>query len=199
LQLEKPARLEIRQAKAQLELPSPGQLELPSPPKKKLRVGFFSFTGCEGCMIEFLEILNTKFFEWAPLLDVRYCRLLKGKNKLEGIDVSFVEGAISSDKEMGKLKKIRENSKRVVAIGSCAISGAPNNWRNYFDQKTKEEIAFILEKFGHREKVSPISEFVKVDANVPGCPMLDGKFIQVMEDYMREFGVLPPKQEEKKV
>ena len=30
---------------------------------KKVKLGFFSFTCCEGCMISFIEILNEKFFE----------------------------------------------------------------------------------------------------------------------------------------
>lgn len=158
---------------------------------KKLRLGFFSFTCCEGCMVEFTEILNTKYFEWAPLMDIRYCRLLKGKNKMEEMDVAIIEGGISSQKEVARLQEIRGLSKRVVAIGSCAITGAPNNYRNYFDAKTLEEIKPILERFGHREKVVGIGELVKVDATVPGCPIINSKFIEVLENYMREFGVLP--------
>lgn len=159
--------------------------------QKKLRVGFFSFTGCEGCMVQFTEILNTKYFMWAPLLDVRYFRLLKSRNLMDEMDVAFIEGAISSEKEAERLKQVRKLAKRVVAIGSCAITGAPNNLRNYFDEKTNDEIRPILKKFGHREKVVGIGEIVHVDATVPGCPIIDSKFIETMENYMREFGVLP--------
>ena len=162
----------------------------PTQPQKRLRVGFFSFTGCEGCMVEFTEILNDKYFEWAPLLDVRYFRLIKSHNEIDAMDVAFVEGGISSDKEVKRLEEIRQFSQRVVAIGSCAMSGAPNNYRNTFDAKTLEEIHPVLEKFGHRPKVTGIGEVVKVDANVPGCPIMHAKFIEVLENYMKEFGVL---------
>ncbi|VVB57491.1 Sulfhydrogenase 1 subunit delta [uncultured archaeon] len=165
---------------------------MPAVPAKKLRVGFFSFTGCEGCMVEFTEILNEKYFEWAPLLDVVYFRLIKGKNKLAPMDVAFIEGAISSEKEALRMQEIRRLAAKVVAIGSCAITGAPNNYRNNFDEKTIEEIRPILERFHHRPKVTGIGDVVKVDAQVPGCPILHAKFIEVMENYMREFGVLPP-------
>jgi len=158
-------------------------------PVKKLRVGFFSFTGCEGCMVEFTEILNDKYFEWAPLLDVRYFRLIKGKNHLDEMDVAFVEGGISSEKEAARLLEIRKLAKKVVAIGSCAMSGAPNNYRNTFDAKTLEEIRPILEKFGHRPKVTGIGDVVKVDATVPGCPIMHSKFIEVLENYMKEFNI----------
>jgi sulfhydrogenase subunit delta len=160
--------------------------------QKRLRIGFFSFTGCEGCMIEFLEVLNTKYFDWAPKIDVVYSRLLREKtNKMSDMDVAFIEGGISSFTEEERLKEIRSKAKYMVAIGSCAISGAPNNYRNYFDEQTRKEIEPVLKRFKHREKVSGISEIVKVDAIVPGCPILDSKFIEVMEKYMKEFGVIP--------
>ena len=170
-----------------------GMTDMTDAKQKKLRVGFFSFTGCEGCMVEFTEILNDKYFEWAPLLEVVYFRLIKSHNKMEEMDVAFVEGAISSEKEAARLQEIRKLAKRVVAIGSCAMSGAPNNYRNSFDEKTLEEIKPILERFHHRPKVTGIGEVVKVDASVPGCPILHAKFIEVLENYMREFGVLEKK------
>ncbi|MBS3061697.1 MAG: hypothetical protein J4215_03890 [Candidatus Diapherotrites archaeon] len=154
----------------------------------KLRVGIFSFTGDEGCVITFLEILNTKFFEWIEKVDFVNVRVLQKKVSMENIDVAFVEGAISTEKEVAKLKEIRQNSKKVVAIGSCAISGAPSNHRNLFDEKTRLEILPILERFHHREKVVPLSNLILVDDQVPGCPIIEEKFIEVMEKYVKEMG-----------
>ncbi|MDO8625085.1 MAG: hypothetical protein Q7R47_03305 [Candidatus Diapherotrites archaeon] len=154
----------------------------------KLRVGIFSFTGDEGCVITFLEILNTKFFEWIEHVDFVNMRVLQKNNSLENLDVAFVEGAISTEKEVEKLQQIRANSKRVVAIGSCAISGAPSNYRNLFDEKTMAEILPILQRFHHREKVVPIGNLVTVDAQVPGCPIIEEKFIELMEKYITELG-----------
>ena len=156
---------------------------------KKLAVGIFSFTGDEGCVITFVEILNYKLRDWADKVEFRHFRVIKSRNSLDGLDVAFVEGAISNEKEVAKLKEIREKSKRVVAIGTCAIAGFPSNHRNFFDEARLQEIKPVLEKFGHREKVSPIGEFVKVDAVVPGCPIVESAFVQVMEKYLKEFGV----------
>jgi coenzyme F420-reducing hydrogenase gamma subunit len=156
---------------------------------RKLAVGIFSFTGDEGCVITFVEILNYKLKEWADKVEFRHFRVIKSKNSLEGLDVAFVEGAISNDKEVAKLKEIREHAKRVVAIGTCAMSGYPSNHRNFFDDARREEIRPIMERFGHREKVSGIAEFVKVDAVVPGCPIVESAFVKVMEGYLKEFGV----------
>lgn len=99
---------------------------------KKLKIGIFAFTADEGCAIQFLEILNRKFEDWKKVLDIQYCRLLKSKNKVKGLDVAFIEGAVATYREEEALKEIRKNAKRVVAVGSCAIEGSPSNLRNFF-------------------------------------------------------------------
>jgi coenzyme F420-reducing hydrogenase gamma subunit len=157
---------------------------------KKLNIGIFSFTSDEGCVINFVEILNDKFFEWIELVNFKHARVLKTKNELKDLDVAFVEGAISNKKEEKKLKEIRKNSKIVVAIGSCAITGAPSNHRNFFNKETLEAIKPFLQQFEHREKVSPLHEIIKVDDTVPGCPIVPEKFVEVMEKYLKQFGVV---------
>jgi len=156
---------------------------------KKLKVGWFSFTGCEGSIIIFIELMNENFFKWRDVIDFKYFRTFKSKNDMEDLDVAFVEGAISNYKEEEMLKQIRKNCKKLVAIGNCACTGNPSNLRNFFDSDTKQEIQFILDRFGHREKVSALSEIVKVDDSIPGCPMIEDLFLQKLKQYLKDFGV----------
>ncbi len=158
--------------------------------QKKLNIGWFSFTCCEDSTIIFLELMNERFSEWKNLIEFKYFRTLKNKNDMSDLDVAFVEGAIANYKEEEFLKEIRRNCKKLVAVGSCACTGSPSNQRNLFDEKTKEEIQFILDRFGHREKVSALSEIVKVDDYIPGCPMSEEVFLQKLDQYLREFGVV---------
>lgn len=141
-------------------------------------------------MIEFLEILNENFFKFRDLLEYKYVRLLKNHNGLSNLDVAFVEGAISTKREAEKLAEIRKNSKKLVAIGSCAINGAPSNHRNFFDERKLQEISPILKHFDLNLKVEPLNKFVQVDAIVEGCPIIDEKFLQVLNNYLLEFGIL---------
>ncbi len=156
---------------------------------KKIKVGIFSFTCDEGCSITFLEILNKKFSEWKDFLDFKHFRLLQKKSQIKGLDIAFIEGAISTFKEVKKIKEIRKNAKKVVLMGNCAINGSPSNARNFFDEERKKEIQPIVEKFGHKEKVSSVKELIKADYLVPGCPMDENKFIEIMEKCLKEFGV----------
>ena len=156
---------------------------------KKLNVGLFSFTGCEGCMITFLEILNNKLDEWKDRINFKHAKLLQEKNEIKDLDVAFVEGAISTKKEEEKLKEIRKNTKYLVSIGSCAISGSPSNNRNFFNEEQINRIKPILEKHDLFLKVFPVSKFVKVDKEINGCPVLEQPFIETIENYFKEFGV----------
>ena len=122
-------------------------------------------------------------------MEFKHFRLLQSKSEIKGLDIAFVEGAVSTFKEAEKIKLIRENAKKLVLMGSCAINGCPSNLRNFFDEERTREIKPIVEKFGHREKVSAVSELVRADDLIPGCPMQEEKFIEVMEKYLKEFGV----------
>jgi coenzyme F420-reducing hydrogenase gamma subunit len=157
---------------------------------RKLNVGLFSFTSDEGCSMIFIELMNNHFSEWEKMIDFKYFKLLKSKNELKDLDVAFVEGAISTFKEEKRLKQIRKESKRLVAIGSCAVNGSPSNQRNFFSEDTKREIKIVLDRFGHRNKVSTLNEIVKVDDNAPGCPMEENIFLEVLNKYLKEFKVI---------
>ncbi|MDR4510274.1 MAG: hypothetical protein MRJ93_01050 [Nitrososphaeraceae archaeon] len=156
----------------------------------KLNVGWFSFTCCEDSTIVFIELMNERFFEWRKLINFKYFRTFKSNNSIDDLDIAFVEGAISSRKEEETLRKIRENSKKLVAIGSCACTGSPANQRNFFDEKTKNEIQFILDRFNHKEFVLPLSDLVKVDDYISGCPMDEKIFLAKLDQYFKEFELI---------
>ena len=154
--------------------------------KKKLIVGWFSFTCCEDSTILLTELLNEHLDEWKKVIEFQYIRPLKTKNSMEGLDVAFIEGAISSDKQAGEVKKIRENAKYVVAIGSCACTGMPSASRNSFtDDMISERIAQYMNNFDYNKKVQKLDEVIKVDDYVAGCPMNVATFLEVLNKYLR--------------
>lgn len=158
-------------------------------PDKKLRIGWFSFTCCEDSTMVWLELMNQNFFKWKELIDIRHARVLKKNNELKDIDVAFVEGAITTEEDAEKLRDIRNNSKKLVMIGSCAINGMPAAQRNLFNEGLKKEIEFLIIRFKQTDKVRTVKDIVKVDDEVPGCPMEEDVFLNMLDKYLREFGV----------
>jgi sulfhydrogenase subunit delta len=156
---------------------------------KKLRIGWFTFTCCEDSSIIFVEMMNQHYFEWKKLLDFRHCKMLKSKNVLDELDVAFVEGAISSDRDKLKLLEIRGKTKYLVAIGSCACTGGISAQRNTFPEHLKAKIEPVLRKWDLYRDVLRLDQVVTVDDRVDGCPMMEQKFLQVLDKYLVEFGV----------
>jgi coenzyme F420-reducing hydrogenase gamma subunit len=157
---------------------------------KKLKIGWFSFTCCEDSTMVWVEMMNENYFKWKDLLDIRHARVLRRINELENIDVAFVEGAITTESDARKLRSIRKNSKRLVAIGSCAMEAMPAGQRNSFDPELKEQIDFLVKRFKQTDRVRSLKEIVQVDDGVPGCPMEEGAFLRVLDKYLKEFGVI---------
>lgn len=152
----------------------------------KLRIGWFTFTCCEDSTIMFTELLNLHYREWLEKIEFVHARVLRKDDtkELQPMDVAFVEGAISSDSQEAKLKAIREKAKTLVAIGSCAVTGSPSAQRNFFNESQKKEIQEILDKFKYKEKVLRLADIVKVDASVPGCPMNEQLFLEIMARFL---------------
>ncbi len=158
--------------------------------QKRLRIGWFSFTCCEDSTMVWIELMNRDFFKWKEQIEIRHARVLKKDNKLSNIDVAFVEGAITTDSDAKKLITIRKNSKKLVAIGACAITGMPAAQRNTFNEELKNEIEFLIKRFNQASRVRNVKEVVKVDDEVPGCPMDEKLFLNMLEKYLVEFGVV---------
>ena len=153
----------------------------------KLRVGWFTFTCSEDSSIVLIELLNKHYFEWKEKVDFRYCRPLKSKNLFDSFDVAFVEGAISNDRDREKLLEVRAKSRYLVATGACACTGYPSAQRNDFPEQLSAQIEPFIRRWNLYRKVLRVDEVVKVDDKVDGCPMIEARFIEVLDKYIAQF------------
>lgn len=157
---------------------------------RRLAVGWFSFTCCEDSTILLTELLNDHLEEWVKVVEFRHMKSLKSNNSLSGLDVAFVEGAISSDSQAEEVRRIRENAEYVVAIGACACTGKPSTSRNQFvDEQLNERIQWYLDHFDYGPNVMPLGDVIRVDDMVRGCPMKVPDFVQTLEKYLWLFEV----------
>jgi sulfhydrogenase subunit delta len=158
--------------------------------KKKLRVGWFTFSCSEDSTILFTELLNTRWEGWKDKIEFVHAKVLQNTNRWEPMDVAFVEGAIASAEQEAKLKKIRSLATKLVAIGACACTGLPSAQRNRFDATTREEIKALLTQFRQAETVKSLQQVVPVDDQVNGCPMNEKTFLEVLDKLLKEFQIV---------
>ena len=148
----------------------------------KAKVATVWLDGCSGCHMSLLDMDET-IVAVAQKADLVYGPLVDAQVFPEGVDVTLVEGAVSSQDDLEKIQLVRSRSRLVVALGDCAITGNIPALRNQFKLEdvvargfVETESTQIGEIPGNSilprllKKVRPIQEFVKVDAHIPGCP-----------------------------
>lgn len=134
----------------------------------KPKVAVFDFTGCEGCELQLVNKEDT-LLDFLTAIDLRGFREASSVIN-EDYDIALVEGSITRDDEIKRIEKIRSKAKVLVAMGSCACFGGVNQMKNVFDlNKANTEV--YGDKPKDTVKAKALKEVVKVDLNIPGCPI----------------------------
>ena len=135
----------------------------------KPRVAVYKFTGCAGCQMELLR-LEDELLDIVGKVNIVYFMMAQSREDLGPYDVCFVEGSVSTPRELEELKKIRAASKILVALGDCAATGCIPSIRNYMSQAEVESIVYEDITPIHSFRLHGIGEYVRVDVVLPGCP-----------------------------
>lgn len=154
---------------------------------KKPKVATVWLDGCSGCHMSVMD-LDERLLILADAVDVVFSPVVDPKEFPKDVDVTLVEGAVSSEHDLHQAKLIRERSKFVIALGDCGITGNVPAMRNayeveelfrraYVENGTWPESAAerkarlpVLNVPQHERIARPIHEVIKVDLFVPGCP-----------------------------
>lgn len=150
----------------------------------KKKVGVFSLTCDEGCSIYMIEIFNKKLLEWLEKMELAYFLSMKDKVEIKDFDIVLVEGTVSTERDLEDIKKIRDNTKVLIALGTCAMTALPSGQRNNFNDAQFASIKDRLVKFNCLPRCHALKDIVKVDDEIPGCPIDEKKFVEVFEKYL---------------
>jgi NAD-reducing hydrogenase small subunit len=140
---------------------------------KKARLATVWLDGCSGCHMSLLD-LDEALVPLAGRIDLVYGPLVDAQEFPKAVDVTLVEGAVSSQDDLEKARLIRARSKLVVALGDCAVtSNVPAMRNNIPVKKLLESIYGTIPTDGVPALLKhavPVHDAIKVDLHVPGCP-----------------------------
>ena len=160
----------------------------------KARIATLWLDGCSGCHMSLLD-MDERLLELAGKIEMVFSPLVDQKEFPENVDVALVEGAVSSDEDLEKIRKVRERSRLLVSLGDCAVTANIPSMRNPFKVKDVMDRAYVenaqLSPGAPKRDVPtllaqarPIHEFVKVDVFVPGCPPSADTIYLVLSDLL---------------
>ena len=143
------------------------------------RVGVVKLTSCDGCQLSLLD-LEEELLAITERFDLVDFPEATSNRSAGPYDVLFVEGSISDPDQLARIVDLRARTTTLVVIGACATAGgiqAMRNWGDVGDWAAsvypKPEMLAVL------DRVTPVSDHVKVDAELRGCP--------ISTDQLREF------------
>jgi len=149
-------------------------------PKPRVKVAWFDFACCEGCQIEDTNC-GEPFVQLLQHVEPVEFREAMSEKTTERINVAFVEGSFTREADRARLEEIRTRSDIVVAYGQCAVSGGINALKNHMDDYSEAVYGKDCKRpHLDSQKALPVSAAIKVDYEIPGCPMDKAEFIRVV-------------------
>jgi len=147
---------------------------------KKVKVATVWLDGCSGCHMSLLD-MDAAIIALARRIDIVYGPLVDTQEFPEDVDVTLVEGAVSSQDDLNKIQKIRQRTKILLSMGDCAVTGNVPAMRNsvpvqkllqriYIEGADDKKVIPTDRVPGLMKQARPVREFVKVDLCLPGCP-----------------------------
>jgi len=152
--------------------------------QKKPKLAVWKFASCDGCQLSILD-LEDELLDIAGAIDIAYF-LEASRATMKGpYDLSLVEGSITTPHDAQRIRDVRRQSKFLVTIGACATAGGIQALRNFKDVKD-----FVSAVYAHPDYIdtlatsTPISDHVKVDFELHGCPINKRQLLEVMTAFL---------------
>ncbi len=153
--------------------------------RERPRIGVYALTSCYGCQLMMATVSD--ILEVANVFDIRCFYMVSSASTMdEEVDIAFVEGSVSTEKDLKEILEIRKNCKTLVAMGACAVHGGVQSWAegNLSYDEIYEEVYGDDKIDMPGLQAAPISQYVHVDYSLPGCPPEEDEIMYFLTTFL---------------
>jgi sulfhydrogenase subunit delta len=151
---------------------------------RKPKLAVWKFASCDGCQLSLLDC-EDELLAVAGAVEIANFQEASRTVVRGPYDLSLVEGSITTPHDAERIHQVRRASKHLVTIGACATAGGVQALRNFKD--VKEFISIVYATPGYIEtlgKSTPISDHVRVDFEIQGCPINKTQLVEVISAFL---------------
>ncbi|HEY6270475.1 MAG TPA: hypothetical protein VIX19_00600 [Terriglobales bacterium] len=151
---------------------------------RKPKLAVWKFASCDGCQLSLLDC-EDELLAVAGAVEIANFPEASRAVVRGPYDLSIVEGSVTTPHDAERIHQVRRASKHLVTIGACATAGGIQALRNFKDVKEFTSIVYAtpgyIETLG---KSTPITEHVRVDFELQGCPINKAQLIEVISAFL---------------
>jgi coenzyme F420-reducing hydrogenase gamma subunit len=147
---------------------------------EKPKLAVWKFSSCDGCQLSLLDCEDELLAITGVITVANFVEA--SREVLPGpYDVSLVEGSITTPHEKELIQEIRKESKILVSIGACATGGGIQALKNFANVKDYINIVYAKPEYIKTlDTATAISDHVKVDMELRGCPINKAQLLEVV-------------------
>lgn len=150
----------------------------------KPKLAVWKFASCDGCQLSLLDCEDELL---ALTNEVQIANFAEASRAVVRgpYDLSLVEGSITTPHDAERIHQVRRSSKSLVTIGACATAGGIQALRNFKDVKEFISIVYANPQYIETlNKSTPISDHVRVDFELRGCPINKQQLVEVISAFL---------------
>jgi coenzyme F420-reducing hydrogenase gamma subunit len=162
--------------------------EKPPLPKvqERLKLAIVDCAICGGCEVAIADLGEQVLNLLSDRIELVHAPILMSARGYGQVDVVFVVGSVRNEEDLRAVREAREKAKVLVAFGTCPGFGGLNNLSNLYSKEELLDSAYVnalsMEHDGDGKlvpservprllgEIRPLSDYVKVDVTLPGCP-----------------------------
>ena len=148
--------------------------------KPRPSLAVYKFSSCDGCQLSILN-LEDELLDLAQAVDIALFLEATRTARAGPYDVALVEGSITTEHEVERILEVRRQAKTLIALGTCATAGGIQALRNFAEAGQLAGAVYAHPEYlKYLPTSKPLSDYVKPDLELWGCPVNKAQVIEVI-------------------